>query len=102
MRNLEEFKSAAVWARANLNPTMFAYAMNVALLHREDTKGLAPPSEADVFPRKFIEGSVFSKAREEISTVEDPNNRVSTKTYMLSFRRQADWRETQGTKPNLS
>jgi len=76
MRNVEDLKSAAVYARANLNPSLFAYAFSVALLHREDTKDIAIPSEADVFPAKYLHGSVFRQAREESATVANPAHRV--------------------------
>jgi len=80
MRTLDDFLSAAVYARSHVNPYLFAYAFSVALLHREDTRGVEIPSAADLFPDKYVDRAVFSQAREEASTVKNPEDRVSFTT----------------------
>nr|ANZ03352.1 phenol oxidase 2 [Rhodnius prolixus] len=69
MRSLEDFISASVYCRDRLNPYLFIYALSVAILHRPDTKHLQIPSLCEVFPEKFMDGGVFSKAREESNIV---------------------------------
>ena len=61
MRTLDDFLSAAVYARSHVNPYLFAYAFSVALLHREDTRGVEIPSAADLFPDKYVDRAVFSQ-----------------------------------------
>lgn len=79
MRNLDDFLSAAVYARSHLNPYLFVYAYSVALLHREDTKNAHLPPLAELFPEKYVNGGFFASAREEANTVLEPQSRVSTR-----------------------
>lgn len=71
MRNLEDFISATVYCRDRLNPYLFIYALSVAILHRPDTRNLQIPSLCEVFPEKYMDGAVFSQAREEANIVPD-------------------------------
>lgn len=70
MRNLEDFESAAVYTRDRLNPYLYTYALSVAIYHRPDTKELNLPSLAEIFPDKFMDKSLFARAREESNLVE--------------------------------
>nr|BBM95985.1 tyrosinase 2 [Plautia stali] len=70
MRNLEDFESAAVYTRDRLNPHLYTYALSVAIYHRPDTKDLNLPSLAEIFPDKFMDKSLFARAREESNLVE--------------------------------
>ncbi|KAK9503580.1 hypothetical protein O3M35_010109 [Rhynocoris fuscipes] len=69
MRSLDDFMSASVYCRDRLNPFLFNYALSVAILHRPDTKRLPIPSLCQVFPEKFMDGAIFSRAREEANIV---------------------------------
>lgn len=80
MRNLDDFLSASVYARNHVNPYLFIYAYSVALLHRSDTAGAHLPPVSELFPEKFVTGSLFSQAREETSMALDPAQRVSRTT----------------------
>lgn len=69
LRTYEDFLSVAVYCRDRLNPNMFIYALSVAILHRPDTKNLPVPPLSEIFPDKFVDGSVFSRAKEEANVV---------------------------------
>ncbi|CAH1402251.1 unnamed protein product [Nezara viridula] len=71
MRDLEDFKAAAVQSRDRLNPYLFNYAYSVAIYHRPDTMNLNLPSLAEVFPDKFMDKSLFARARQESSLMDD-------------------------------
>ncbi|XP_061400199.1 phenoloxidase 2-like [Musca vetustissima] len=71
MRTVDDLLSVAVYARDRVNPYLFNYALSVALLHREDTKGLDLPSFAQNFPDKFVDSQVFRQVREEATVVPD-------------------------------
>lgn len=71
MRNVADLTSVAVYARDRLNPYLFNYALSVALLHREDTKGIELPNFMQSFPGKFVDSAIFSRAREAVSVVPD-------------------------------
>lgn len=79
MRDVDDFLSAACFTRDRVNPYLFTYAYSVALLHRDDTKDVELPPLNEIFPDKFIDGSIFSKAREETSIVDDTTARVRSK-----------------------
>ncbi|KAL3272976.1 hypothetical protein HHI36_014433 [Cryptolaemus montrouzieri] len=69
MRNIDDLLSVCVYARDNVNPYMFNYCLSVCLLHREDTRDLDVPSIIQSFPDKYVDSSVFVRAREETSIV---------------------------------
>lgn len=69
MRTYEDFLSVAVYCRDRLNPNMFIYALSVAILHRPDTKDLPVPPLTEVFPDKYMDSGIFSRAREEANVV---------------------------------
>lgn len=50
---------------------MYIYALSVAILHRPDTRNVPIPSLAEVFPEKYMDSAIFSKAREESTVVPD-------------------------------
>lgn len=76
VRNVEDLKAVAVYARDRVNPYLFNYALSVALLHRPDTKNVDVPSFVASFPDKFVDGTVLQQAREEASIVPE-GSRVS-------------------------
>lgn len=69
MRTYEDFLSVAVYCRDRLNPNMFIYCLSVAILHRPDTKDLPIPPLSEVFPDKYMDGAIFSRAKEEANVV---------------------------------
>ncbi|XP_015524598.1 phenoloxidase 1 [Neodiprion lecontei] len=69
MRTYDDFLSASVYCRDRVNTNMFIYALSVAILHRPDTKNLPIPPLSEVFPEKFMDGGVFSRAKEEANLV---------------------------------
>ncbi|XP_044757267.1 phenoloxidase 1-like [Coccinella septempunctata] len=71
VRNVEDLLAVCVYARDTVNPYMFNYCLSVCLLHRSDTKDLDVPSIVNSFPDKFVESSVFNRAREEATIVPD-------------------------------
>jgi hypothetical protein len=58
----DTFYHTMVWARFNMNQGMFVYALSVAILHREDTKGLVLPALYEIEPYFFFNDVVISKA----------------------------------------
>ncbi|KAK2587196.1 hypothetical protein KPH14_002940 [Odynerus spinipes] len=102
MRTYEDFLSVAVYCRDRMNPNMFIYALSVAILHRPDTKDLPIPPLHEVFPDKYIDGGVFSRAREEANIapagqripIEIP--RDYTASDLDEEHRVAYWREDIG------
>lgn len=76
MRNIEDLFSASVFCRDRINPYMFVYALSVALLHRPDTRNVPIPPVIQIFPDKYIDGSVFPRARQEANVV-NAESRVS-------------------------
>ncbi|KAK7790028.1 hypothetical protein R5R35_006635 [Gryllus longicercus] len=75
MRTYEDFMSAGIFCRERINPFLFSYAMSVAVLHRNDTRGVQLPLFAGRFPEKFFDGAIFSRAREETNLV-NPGERI--------------------------
>lgn len=84
MRNVEDLKAVAVYARDRVNPYLFNYCLSVALLHRPDTKNVDVPSFISSFPDKFLDGTVLQQAREESSIVPE-GSRVRKKTIIKKF-----------------
>uniref|UniRef100_A0A1B6ERM2 Tyrosinase copper-binding domain-containing protein n=1 Tax=Cuerna arida TaxID=1464854 RepID=A0A1B6ERM2_9HEMI len=68
---LDDFLSLSVYTRDRINPFMYFYALSVAILHRPDTKNVPVPSFAEVFPEKYMDSAVFSRAKEEATVVPD-------------------------------
>ncbi|CAH2093356.1 unnamed protein product [Euphydryas editha] len=75
MRDLEDLQSICSYCQMRINPYMFNYCLSVAILHRDDTKGLDIPTFAETFPDKFMDPKVFRRAR-EVSTVVTAGDRL--------------------------
>jgi hypothetical protein len=58
----DTFFKAAVWARDRSNPRQFLYAFSVALLHREDCRGIVLPPAYEITPHMFLTTDVVRKA----------------------------------------
>ena len=76
MRTVDDLLSLAAYCRDRINAQMFVYSLSVAILHRDDTKNLAIPQLAEIFPDKYMDSSIFHRAREE-SNVVDAGSRVT-------------------------
>ncbi|KAK0083003.1 hypothetical protein PV326_006914 [Microctonus aethiopoides] len=102
MRTVEDFLSVAVYSRDRLNPNLFIYALSVAILHRPDTKDMAIPPLTEVFPDKYVDSGIFSRAKEEANVV-PPGARIPieiprdyTASDLDEEHRVAYWREDVG------
>ncbi|XP_054277594.1 phenoloxidase 2-like isoform X2 [Macrosteles quadrilineatus] len=73
---LEDFTSFALYARDRVNSFLFFYAYSVAILHRKDTRNVPVPSFAEVFPEKYMDSAVFSRAKEESTIVQNSGERM--------------------------
>ncbi|KAJ8679167.1 hypothetical protein QAD02_014954 [Eretmocerus hayati] len=69
LRTVEDLMSIATYCRDRINAEMFIYALSIAILHRPDTKSVPIPQLSEVFPDKYIESSIFHRAREEANVV---------------------------------
>ncbi|XP_076677764.1 phenoloxidase 1-like [Andrena cerasifolii] len=102
MRTYEDFLSVSVYCRDRLNPNMFIYALSVAILHRPDTKDLPIPPLTEIFPDKYVDGGIFSRAREEANIVPEGSRipidipRDYTASDLDEEHRVAYWREDIG------
>uniref|UniRef100_A0A2M4CTY5 Putative prophenoloxidase 9 n=1 Tax=Anopheles darlingi TaxID=43151 RepID=A0A2M4CTY5_ANODA len=61
----ESMLSLASYARDRMNPTLFQYALSIALMHRQDTRNVPIPSFLEMFPARFVDPMVIPQAREE-------------------------------------
>ncbi|XP_049838944.1 phenoloxidase 2-like [Schistocerca gregaria] len=69
MRTYEDFLSLSIYCRDRMNPYMFAYALSIAIIHRPDTQNIPLPPLTEVFPDRFMDSSIFGRAREEANIV---------------------------------
>ena len=76
MPSTEEFFSAAAYCRDCLNPYLFVYGFSVALIHRPDTRNVELPRLSEIFPARFVDGGVFTAAREQAHILFDEGTRV--------------------------
>jgi len=53
-KDWETFVHNVCWARLHVNEGMFVYALNLAVIHRDDFKGLALPMIYEIFPQYFF------------------------------------------------
>lgn len=82
-RNVDELLSLCVYCHDRINPHLFIYALSVVMVHRPDTRNLTLPSHAEIFPKLYMDSSVFSRIREESAVVES-GSRVSIE--LISYR----------------
>uniref|UniRef100_A0A481MQJ8 Phenoloxidase n=1 Tax=Nipponaphis monzeni TaxID=196483 RepID=A0A481MQJ8_9HEMI len=69
-KNVEELISLAAYCHDRINKYMYVYALSVAVLHRQDTRGVDLLSHAEMFPCLYVDSSVFSRAMEETVVVQ--------------------------------
>lgn len=69
MTNTEDLLALGCYCRDRVNAQLFAYALSVAIVHRQDTKNLQLPTLFEMFPDKYIDGAAFLRANEEARIV---------------------------------
>lgn len=69
MRTVDDLISLAAYCHDRVNSQMFVYSLSVAILHRPDTKHLPIPHLSEIFPDKFVDSSVFTRAQKEANVV---------------------------------
>ncbi|KAG8238332.1 hypothetical protein J437_LFUL019370 [Ladona fulva] len=52
---------------------MFVYALSMAILHRPDTRDLQIPPLTEILPNKFVDATVFERAREDANVLNEGN-----------------------------
>uniref|UniRef100_A0A1W7RAE6 Hemocyanin subunit 6 n=1 Tax=Hadrurus spadix TaxID=141984 RepID=A0A1W7RAE6_9SCOR len=83
-------------ARQIVNEGLFVYAVSVAVLHREDCKGVSVPPIEEIFPDRFIPTETINKASKEASNHPDKDTVVPVEEtgnildpeYRLSYFRE--------------
>jgi hypothetical protein len=58
----ETFLRTACYARDRVNEGQFVYALSVAVLHREDTRGVVLPPAYEIYPHMFVNSEVIHAA----------------------------------------
>nr|CCA94928.1 hemocyanin subunit g [Mastigoproctus giganteus] len=65
-KDFDEFIKRAKLARDTVNEGLFTYSLSVALLHRDDCKGVHIPPIQEIFPDRFIPAETINLARKEV------------------------------------
>lgn len=89
-KDFDTFYNTAAWARVHVNAGQFVYALSVAVIHREDTRGLVLPPPYEIYPQLFVDTEVIQKAYESrmYKTVLDTNEEVIipvNKTFLYPY-----------------
>nr|QCC26463.1 hexamerin 3 precursor [Octostigma sinensis] len=58
-QDFETFYKTAAWARVRVNEGQFVYAVSVAVLHRQDTRGVVLPPLHKIYPSFFVNKHVI-------------------------------------------
>uniref|UniRef100_A0A1B0GFD2 Uncharacterized protein n=1 Tax=Glossina morsitans morsitans TaxID=37546 RepID=A0A1B0GFD2_GLOMM len=61
-KNFETFQNNVAWARVHVNEHMFIYALNLAVIHRQDLQGMILPSIYEIFPQYFFNSKFVYQA----------------------------------------
>ncbi|XP_050441246.1 phenoloxidase 1-like [Adelges cooleyi] len=64
-KTTDELMSLAVYCRDRMNPLLFIYAMSVVMIHRPDTRTVQLPSHVEMFPKLYVQSSIFNRVLEE-------------------------------------
>ncbi|XP_023313615.1 phenoloxidase subunit 1-like [Trichogramma pretiosum] len=106
MRTVEDLMSLAAYCRDRLNLQLFYYALSVAIVHRRDMSDVSLPHHSEIFPDKYMDSSVFHRAREEANVVPAGSRTPIeipldyTATDVDPEHRVAYWREDVGVNLN--
>nr|P02241.3 RecName: Full=Hemocyanin D chain; Short=HcD [Aphonopelma sp.]CAB89499.1 hemocyanin subunit d [Aphonopelma californicum (nom. dub.)] len=71
-KNFDDFIALATNARAVVNEGLYAFAMSVAILSRDDCNGVVLPPIQEVFPDRFVPAETINRAL-KVDKVSDPN-----------------------------
>lgn len=61
-KDFDTFIRACCWFREHINEGMFVYALTVAVLHRDDCRGILLPAPYEIYPYYFVNSDVIHKA----------------------------------------
>nr|P80476.1 RecName: Full=Hemocyanin AA6 chain [Androctonus australis]3IXV_A Chain A, Hemocyanin AA6 chain [Androctonus australis]3IXV_C Chain C, Hemocyanin AA6 chain [Androctonus australis]3IXV_D Chain D, Hemocyanin AA6 chain [Androctonus australis]3IXV_E Chain E, Hemocyanin AA6 chain [Androctonus australis]3IXV_F Chain F, Hemocyanin AA6 chain [Androctonus australis]3IXV_G Chain G, Hemocyanin AA6 chain [Androctonus australis]3IXV_H Chain H, Hemocyanin AA6 chain [Androctonus australis]3IXV_I Chain I len=75
-KDFNDFIHLCEQARQIVNEGMFVYAVSVAVLHREDCKGITVPPIQEVFPDRFVPAETINRANKEASNHPDQQSIV--------------------------
>ncbi|GFV70499.1 hemocyanin A chain [Trichonephila clavipes] len=67
-KDFDDFMHLAEQARTFVNSTLFAFAAEVAILHRADSKGIIAPPIQEIFADRFVPADTFIRAFSIAST----------------------------------
>ncbi|GFS43494.1 hemocyanin G chain [Trichonephila inaurata madagascariensis] len=93
--DFNDFLALAKQARDVVNEGLFVYALSVAVVHRDDCRGVTLPPIQDVFPDRFIPAETINlaskeaknKPSEDISVeIEDTGNILEPEYKLAYFR----------------
>nr|CAR85693.1 hemocyanin subunit type 1 precursor [Carausius morosus] len=86
----DTFYKTACWARDRINEGQFIYALSVAVIHRDDAKGIVLPPSYEIYPHLYVNSEVIhaaykAKMRQEpavvrmnfTGTIRNPEQRVA-------------------------
>nr|XP_014093124.1 larval serum protein 1 gamma chain-like [Bactrocera oleae] len=62
-KDFETFMRIASWARVHVSEGMFVYALNLAIIHRDDSEGLMLPSIYEILPQHFFTSKLVYEAQ---------------------------------------
>jgi len=107
-KDWQTFLHNVCWARMHVNEGMFVYALTLAVIHRDDFKGLSLPTIYEIFPQHFFNSkfimeaekfdydvwSKYSMYEKEFYDVYYRNNKYYTHDYMYV----RDWKVWQWWK----
>lgn len=72
--SFDDFLQLARQARDVVNEGLFAYALSVAVIHRDDCRGVTLPPIQEVFPDRFVPAETINLAMKEAKN--DPNSDI--------------------------
>uniref|UniRef100_A0A1W7RAD3 Hemocyanin subunit 5 n=1 Tax=Hadrurus spadix TaxID=141984 RepID=A0A1W7RAD3_9SCOR len=75
-KDFNDLIQLAKQARDFVNEGLFAYSLSVAILHRDDCKGITVPPIQEVFPDRFIPSETINDAFKEAANHPDKDNIV--------------------------
>ncbi|NP_001301077.1 hemocyanin F chain-like [Limulus polyphemus] len=95
-KNFDDFIHLCEEARQIVNEGMFVYAASVAVLHRDDCKGLAVPPIQEIFPDRFIPAETITQAMKDdhhrkehedlVVDIEETGNILNPEQRLAYFR----------------
>ncbi|GFW92064.1 hemocyanin AA6 chain [Trichonephila clavipes] len=99
-KDFEDFINLAKQARSFANEGLFVYAASVAILHRDDCRGVTVPPIQEIFPDRFVPSETISLALKEVTNHPDKDIEVeieSTGNILDPEYKMSYFREDVGT-----